>query len=289
VLTASTDGVGTKLKLAIELDRYDTIGQDLVAMSVNDLVCSGSRPLFFLDYFATGKLSTDRHAVIVRGIAKACEDVGCALLGGETAEMPGMYQGKDFDLAGFAVGLVDRSQIIDGQRIQVGDTIIGIASSGFHSNGYSLVRKIVGDRKLNLAQPLPGIKKPLGDLLLQPTHLYSPLVLEVMSSCDLRGIAHITGGGFWDNIPRILPKNVQAAIDGRSWPRPPIMAFLQEQGGIDNHEMLRVFNCGIGMIFVVPSTQTSTVLQRIKQKGFEAWKIGVIEKRSTNDPAIMVS
>lgn len=279
VLVSSTDGVGTKLKLAIDCDRYDTIGQDLVAMCVNDIACSGASPLFFLDYFATGKLLIEKHVTIVRGIARACEVVGCSLIGGETAEMPDCYHDKDFDLAGFAVGVVEKNALIDGKKIIPGDVIMGLYSSGFHSNGYSLIRKILRERKIHLTPSL-------GDSLLRPTLLYSPLIADLVSSCDIHGIAHITGGGFWDNIPRILPSETQALINIRAWTWPDFMKTVAQWGNIPTTEMLRVFNCGIGMIIVAPPEAAAAISQAATRREMRTSRIGTIVRRETNAPPI---
>ena len=295
VIVSSTDGVGTKLKIAIELDKYDTIGQDLVAMCVNDLVCCGAEPLFFLDYFATGTLEPEKHAPIIEGIAKACKTCNCSLIGGETAEMPGMYCGGDFDLAGFAVGVVERDKIINGNGIKPGDAIIGIASSGIHSNGYSLVRKIIKDAKADL--------KSIGDAILAPTKLYPPLIFSLLSSeqtlrlaparsgqayecTNVRAIAHITGGGLLGNIPRILPDDCTAAIDMNTWPRPAIFKLLQEKGGVCEEEMRRVFNLGIGLVLVVEQKNAQDMLLQIEKFGEKAWVIGEIKEKQMNKEVI---
>jgi phosphoribosylformylglycinamidine cyclo-ligase len=287
VLVASTDGVGTKLKLAIEMKTFDTVGQDLVAMCVNDIACSGAEPLFFLDYLATGKLKPDQHAEVIKGIADACKICNCALIGGETAEMPGMYTSDDFDLAGFVVGVVEKDDIIDGHAVGLGDAIVGFASSGFHSNGYSLVRKIVTDHDLDLSQPLEGLDKPLGHLLLAPTKLYSPLIGRLQESFTIKAIAHITGGGILENLPRVLPSSVQATIEKNSWEIPPLMRFFQERGDIDEQEMLRVFNCGIGLTMVVPKDQAEALCSDAQRHGEEACIIGTIEKRTGDTPVFI--
>lgn len=274
VLVSGTDGVGTKLRIAIEMGRFDTIGIDLVAMCVNDIVCSGAKPLFFLDYFATAKLDPDAHAEIIKGIADACTKTKCALIGGETAEMPDMYAAGDFDLAGFAVGVVDRSRIVDGSEIGVGNAIIGLASSGFHSNGYSLVRHVVKNSGLDLKKEYDGFDRPLGEILLEPTRLYSPTITHLRREFDLKGIAHITGGGFWDNIPRILPDSVQAVISKDSWTVPEIFRLFQMSGSIDEEELFRVFNCGIGMVLVVDDEKVDEIIQVAQSLGERAWRIG---------------
>lgn len=286
VLVSSTDGVGTKLRIAIDMERYDGIGQDLVAMCVNDIICSGAEPLFFLDYFATGKLDPAGQAAIVRGIARACGDVHCSLIGGETAEMPGMYHDKDFDLAGFAVGVVDRGHIIDGSSVAIGNAIIGVGSSGFHSNGYSLVRRICADNGLAWDQAIDGIEGSLGESLLTPTRLYPNLLTQLRSNTRLLAIAHITGGGITENLPRVLPKTCQAQINTRSWTMPRVMQFIQTAGGISDMEMRRVFNCGVGLILVVPEEQAAETCDRIRTLGETAWIIGEIVKRPAGEPGV---
>ncbi len=288
VLVSSTDGVGTKLKLAIELKKYDTIGTDLVAMCVNDIACCGAEPLFFLDYFAMGRLKPEEHKVIIEGIADACKRTNCALIGGETAEMPDMYAGDDLDLAGFAVGVVDRKRIIDGTDVKTGQKIVGIASSGFHSNGYSLVRKIVRDSNLDLTRPLEGLERPLGEMLLEPTKLYSPLALHFIREFNVTAIAHITGGGFWDNIPRVLSVGVQAKIDKGSWPFPPLMKAFERLGAIEEKEMYRVFNCGIGLVVILDANQADEACHLAQAHGEKAYVIGTIRARQTGEPAIVI-
>lgn len=283
ILVSSTDGVGTKLKLAIDLKKFDTVGQDLVAMCVNDICCSGAEPLFFLDYFATGKLKPADHLPIVEGIANACKEVNCSLIGGETAEMPGMYHGDDLDLAGFSVGVVERASIIDGSNISIGDTIIGVFSSGFHSNGYSLVRALCDDHKLDLKSPMPGDNITLGDRLLTPTILYPNLVTGLMRDFKIKGVAHITGGGLTGNVPRILPESSQARINLASWERPALFRYFQELGRIEEEEMLKVFNCGIGLVIVVGANDTLEVMQRIKMMKQGAAIIGEIVKRQADN------
>lgn len=289
VLVSSTDGVGTKLKLAIELRQYQGLGIDLVAMCVNDIACCGAEPLFFLDYFATGRLKPEEHKVIVEGIAQGCQLAGCALIGGETAEMPDMYASEDFDLAGFAVGVVERGEIIDSTEVRIDQSIIGIASSGFHSNGYSLIRKIIRDSRLNLQEPVTGLAGGLGELLLTPTKIYTPLILRLIREFKVVGIAHITGGGFTDNIPRILPPGVQAVIEKDSWPFPPLMQFFKEKGAVDASEMYRVFNCGIGLVIIVPSEQTKDVCDIIKAHKEKAYVIGRTKARDKNEPPVVIA
>ena len=292
VLVSGTDGVGTKLRLAIELNRHDSIGIDLVAMSVNDILVQGAEPLYFLDYFACGKLDVDTAASVVSGIARGCELSGCALIGGETAEMPGMYADGDYDLAGFAVGIVEKSAIIDGSQIGAGDELIGIASSGAHSNGYSLIRRVI-ERELGgidperLMQPLDD--QPLADHLMAPTRLYVRPVLDLVAQGQIHGMAHITGGGLLDNVPRILPANLMAQIDAGSWQRPALFDWLARCGQIDDQEMHRVFNCGIGMVLVVAAEQASCVVDSLAQAGETAWRIGRIDKRRNDQAATVVA
>ena len=259
VLVSGTDGVGTKLRLAIDLKKHDTIGIDLVAMCVNDLVVQGAEPLFFLDYYATGKLDVDVAADVVKGIADGCVQSGCALVGGETAEMPGMYHVGDYDLAGFCVGVVEKSEIIDGSRVKNGDALIALGSSGPHSNGYSLVRKVIDVSGVNPATELLD-NKPLSEHVLAPTKIYVKSVLALIKQADVHAIAHLTGGGFWENIPRVLPKNTKAVIDEKSWKWPSVFNWLQEKGNIDTYEMYRTFNCGIGMVIALPQEQVETAL-----------------------------
>ncbi len=287
VLVSGTDGVGTKLKLAIEMKTFDTVGQDLVAMCVNDIACSGAEPLFFLDYLATGKLKPNEHAEVIKGIAAACKVCNCALIGGETAEMPGMYASEDFDLAGFAVGVVEKERLIDGHTVGLGDAVIGIASSGFHSNGFSLIRKVIADHRLDLATPPVGFDTPLGTMLLKPTKLYSPIIGRLTETFTIKAIAHITGGGILENVPRVLPSSVQATLEKNSWEVPPLMRFIKEQGDIDDDEMLRVFNCGIGLVMVVSKDEAEAVCSDAKRRGEDALVIGTIEKRS-GDASVLI-
>jgi phosphoribosylformylglycinamidine cyclo-ligase len=293
ILVSSTDGVGTKLKIAIELKKYDTIGQDLVAMCVNDLICCGAEPLFFLDYFAMGKLIPEAHAPIIEGIARACKYCNCSLIGGETAEMPGMYHGDDFDLAGFAVGIVDRDKIIDGSEICAGDVIIGVESSGIHSNGYSLVRKIIKDAGLSWDYKVGG--KTLAEAVLEPTKLYPPLISSLLSDhCSLftvhciKGIAHITGGGLDGNVPRIIPENFMAVINTSGWNRPPIFNLLQEKGKVIEAEMIRVFNLGIGLVLIVKKGCEADVINKIDAAGEKGHVIGEIRKKTDSKEIIFI-
>nr|WP_275446920.1 phosphoribosylformylglycinamidine cyclo-ligase [Pseudoalteromonas sp. Of7M-16] len=275
VLVAGTDGVGTKLRLAIDLKKHDTVGIDLVAMCVNDLIVQGAEPLFFLDYYATGKLDVDTAADVVSGIGKGCELSGCALIGGETAEMPGMYEGDDYDMAGFCTGVVEKSKIIDGTKVKAGDQLIALASSGPHSNGYSLIRKVLEVSGADTNEEYAG--KPLGEHLLEPTRIYVKAILELLKDVDVHALSHITGGGFWENIPRVLPESAKAVVKGDSWEWPAIFNWLQENGNISTHEMYRTFNCGVGMILVVPAEKLAQSLEILTAQGENAWHIGEIQ------------
>ena len=287
ILVSGTDGVGTKLRLAIDLNKHDTIGQDLVAMCVNDLVVQGAEPLFFLDYYATGKLDVDVAADVVKGIADGCAISGCALVGGETAEMPGMYHVGDYDLAGFCVGVVEKSEIIDGSAVKVGDVLVALASSGPHSNGYSLIRKVLEVSGANPAvDQLEG--KPLSEHLLAPTKIYVKSVLELVENTDVHAIAHLTGGGFWENIPRVLPENTKAVIDEKSWAWPAIFNWLQEKGNISRYEMYRTFNCGVGMVIAVPAAEAEKAVSLLTQAGETAWVIGKIEALGTGTEQVEI-
>ncbi|WP_413727894.1 phosphoribosylformylglycinamidine cyclo-ligase [Sodalis sp. RH19] len=286
ILVSGTDGVGTKLRLAMDLKRHDTIGIDLVAMCVNDLVVQGAEPLFFLDYFATGKLDVDTAAAVITGIAEGCKQSGCALVGGETAEMPGMYHGEDYDVAGFCVGVVEKSEIIDGSKVQAGDTLLALASSGPHSNGYSLVRKILEFSQTDpLTTQLDG--KPLADHLLEPTRIYVKALLELIAQTEIHAIAHLTGGGFWENIPRVLPADTQAVIDEGSWQWPAVFGWLQQAGNVSRHEMYRTFNCGVGMIVVVPAHSADRALSLLAGLGETAWKLGEIQALAGGERVII--
>ena len=288
VLVSGTDGVGTELRLAIDLKKHDTIGIDLVAMCVNDLVVQGAEPLFFLDYYATGKLDVDVAADVVKGIADGCVQSGCALVGGETAEMPGMYHVGDYDLAGFCVGVVEKSEIIDGSRVKNGDALIALGSSGPHSNGYSLVRKVIDVAGVNPATELLD-NKPLSEHVLAPTKIYVKSVLALIKQADVHAIAHLTGGGFWENIPRVLPKNTKAVIDEKSWKWPSVFNWLQEKGNIDTYEMYRTFNCGVGMVIALPQEQVETALAILKQAGENAWLIGHIEHAEDDAEQVVIA
>jgi phosphoribosylformylglycinamidine cyclo-ligase len=274
VMVSGTDGVGTKLRLAIETGRHDTIGIDLVAMCANDVLVQGAEPIFFLDYYATGKLDVDTAERVIKGIVDGCLQAGCALVGGETAEMPGMYTGEDYDLAGFCVGLVEKDQIIDGTRTRAGDAIIGLASSGAHSNGYSLIRRLLAMSGAGPATQLDG--KPLYDQLLAPTRIYVKPVLELLRQVPVHNIAHITGGGPTGNIPRVLPLGLEAVIEARSWPRPAIFDWLQRAGNVTRDEMYRTFNCGLGMTICVPATEADRAVALLRGCGETASVIGEV-------------
>ncbi len=284
VLVSGTDGVGTKLKLAFDTGIHNTVGIDLVAMCVNDIVVQGAEPLFFLDYFATGKLDVDTAAAVIEGIGKGCEQAGAALVGGETAEMPGMYADGDYDLAGFCVGIVEKDKIIDGSKVKIGDKLIGIASSGPHSNGYSLIRKIVERSDLSLNEEVNG--KLLGKTLLEPTRIYVKPLLELLKSVDVHALAHITGGGITENLPRVLPSDLSAQIHLSSWQLPEIFAWLQQQGNVALEDMLVTFNCGVGMIVCVDATDEATTLDQLNQQGETAFSIGEIVPATTDKRVI---
>ncbi|MDR2032741.1 MAG: phosphoribosylformylglycinamidine cyclo-ligase [Azoarcus sp.] len=288
VLVSGTDGVGTKLKLAFALNKHHTVGQDLVAMSVNDILVQGAEPLFFLDYFACGKLEVDTAASVVQGIARGCELAGCALIGGETAEMPDMYPDGEYDLAGFAVGAVEKSEIIDGSRIVPGDVVLGLASSGAHSNGYSLIRKILALHKPDLSADFHG--RPLGDVLLEPTRIYVKPLLAVFRDLPgaIKGLAHITGGGLTENIPRILGDSLVARIDAQGWPLPPLFQWLRQAGQVEQAEMHRVFNCGIGMAVVVAAENAEAVAALLADMGETIYRIGHIDRRNPGEAQTLV-
>ncbi|WP_404377546.1 phosphoribosylformylglycinamidine cyclo-ligase [Vreelandella aquamarina] len=279
VLVSGTDGVGTKLRLAMDLGKHDTIGIDLVAMCVNDLIVAGAEPLLFLDYYATGKLDVDIAADVVTGIGAGCELAGCALVGGETAEMPGMYEGNDYDLAGFCVGVVEKSEILDGSKVAEGDILLGLASSGPHSNGYSLIRKILEVSSASLEETVDG--KPLGDALMAPTRIYVKSLLSMMRDTDIpvHALSHITGGGLLENIPRVLPDALAAHIDLSSWQRPEVFNWLQAKGNVNETEMHRVLNCGIGMVVVVPAAQAANAKAHLEAQGETVYQIGRIIQR----------
>jgi phosphoribosylformylglycinamidine cyclo-ligase len=277
ILVSGTDGVGTKLKVAFLMDRHDTVGIDLVAMCVNDIAVSGAEPLFFLDYFATGKLSVSKAQDVVKGIAEGCRQAGCALIGGETAEMPSFYPDGEYDLAGFAVGVVDRPNIIDGRGIVSGDAVIGLASTGLHSNGYSLARRVLFNQaKLTVSSRLPELPGSIGDALLTPTRIYAKQILTLVREFPIKGIAHITGGGITENLPRVLPAGVRARLHRDRWPVPPIFSVITRLGSVDREEMYRVFNMGMGLILVVPPDVVEEILRRAPELGDHAYQIGEI-------------
>ncbi|WP_273835994.1 phosphoribosylformylglycinamidine cyclo-ligase [Guptibacillus sedimenti] len=279
VLVSGTDGVGTKLMLAIQLDQHDTIGIDCVAMCVNDVVAQGAEPLYFLDYIATGKLAPERIEKIVKGVAEGCSQAGCALIGGETAEMPDMYQENDYDLAGFTVGAVEKSKLITTENVKEGNVLIGLASNGIHSNGFSLVRKVLlKDHKMDLATSYDELDSTLGEALLAPTRIYVKPVLNVLKSHTVNGIAHITGGGFEENIPRMLPEGLAAQVDYGSWPIPPIFDLIEKKGNLSRKEMFTTFNMGVGMVLAVPEDEAVNVIKALEQGGERAYMIGRVVK-----------
>ena len=291
VLVSGTDGVGTKLKLAFDLNRHDTVGIDLVAMSANDVLVQGAEPLFFLDYFGCGRLDVDTAANVIKGIAKGCEYAGCALIGGETAEMPGMYPDGEYDLAGFAVGVVEKSKVITGRDIVPGDVVLGLPSSGAHSNGYSLVRKILARAKPDLDAPFDGEgskTRTLADALMEPTRIYVKPLLALMAALPVKGMAHITGGGLTENVPRVLPESVKAVIDQATWKRPKLFQWLQSEGNVVESEMHRVFNCGIGMVVIVARENVQQALQLLNAAGEKVLEIGRIEARRGDEVQTIV-
>ena len=286
VLVSGTDGVGTKLKLAFQLDKHDTVGIDLVAMSVNDILVQGAEPLFFLDYFACGKLEIGTAAQVIKGIAAGCEQAGCALVGGETAEMPGMYPPGEYDLAGFAVGAVDKEAIINGSTIAVGDVVLGLASSGAHSNGYSLVRKLIELSGINMDSDFHG--RPFREVVMAPTRIYVKPLLQLMAELPVKGMAHITGGGLTGNVPRVLPQHLTAVIDSKAWDMPPLFRWMQQQGNITDDEMHRTFNCGIGMVVIVAAEDAARAQQLLTAAGEQALQIGTIRNRELNESQTLV-
>ncbi len=286
VLVAGTDGVGTKLKLAMELKKHDTIGIDLVAMCVNDLIVQGAEPLFFLDYYATGHLDVDTASNVVKGISEGCQQAGAALIGGETAEMPGMYEGGDYDLAGFCVGVVEKERIIDGTQVKAGDVLIGLRASGPHSNGYSLIRKVIEKSDVDLNMAFDGAT--LGQRLLEPTRIYIKPLLELFRHIDVHALAHITGGGLLENLPRVMPANTQARIDAHSWTPPAVFDWLQREGNVEAMEMYRTFNCGIGMVLVVAAADTDKTLEILSNNGESAMRIGEIVP-ATGSPSVDIT
>jgi len=285
VLVAGTDGVGTKLRLAIDLARHDTVGIDLVAMCVNDLIVQGAEPLFFLDYYATAKLDVDVASSVVEGIAEGCIQSGCALVGGETAEMPGMYHQGDYDIAGFCVGVAEKSRLLDGTKVANGDQLIALGASGPHSNGFSLIRKVLEVNNTDTNELLND--KPIGEHLLEPTKIYVKSVLTLLKEVEVHALSHITGGGFWENIPRVLPETAQAVINGESWEWPAIFNWLQNKGNITEHEMYRTFNCGVGMIIVVPAAQVEQSLEILSAQGENAWHIGAIANKTDDEEQVI--
>lgn len=285
LLVSGTDGVGTKLRLAMDNNRHDGIGIDLVAMCVNDLIVQGAEPLFFLDYYATGKLDVDTAATVVTGIGKGCELSNCALIGGETAEMPGMYHGGDYDVAGFCVGVVEAEDVIDGSKVEAGNTLIALGSSGPHSNGYSLIRKIIEVANIDLTENLDG--KPVIDHLLEPTRIYVKNVLSLLAKHKVNAISHITGGGFWENIPRVLPENLCAQIDASSWQWPAIFTFLQAQGNVSTHEMYRTFNCGVGLLLAVNTEDAKDIVKFLEDAGENAWVIGHLVNKDAQESVVI--
>lgn len=286
VLVSGTDGVGTKLRLAMQLNIHDSIGIDLVAMCVNDLIVGGAEPLFFLDYYATGKLSIDIASEVVTGIGKGCELSGCSLVGGETAEMPGMYEGDDYDLAGFCVGIVEKSKIINGDQVRDGDTLIALPSSGPHSNGYSLIRKILEHSHADLNSPIGDTT--LARALMEPTRIYVKTILEALKNIPINALCHITGGGLTENIPRVLPPNMKAIIDVDSWSLPPIFEWLQENGNVEPNEMYRTFNCGVGMVVCVPASEAKNALEQLSQPNEPAFIIGSIATAQSDEPKVQL-
>ncbi|MBT2698701.1 phosphoribosylformylglycinamidine cyclo-ligase [Bacillus sp. ISL-40] len=279
VFVSGTDGVGTKLKIAFAMNKHDTIGIDAVAMCVNDVIVQGAEPLFFLDYLACGKIIPEKIEAIVKGIADGCVQAGCSLIGGETAEMPGMYQDEEYDIAGFTVGMVDQKHVIDGSQVKEGQVLIGLASSGVHSNGFSLVRKVLlEDAKFSLGDYVDELGAELGSVLLEPTKIYVKSILSTVRKYTVYGLVHVTGGGFYDNIPRILPKGFQAEIKEGSWKVPGIFSFIQKSGDISDYDMFRTFNMGIGMILVVDSEETTAIIEHLQTLGEDAYVIGTVQK-----------
>ena len=287
VLVAGTDGVGTKLRLAIDLKKHDTVGIDLVAMCVNDLIVQGAEPLFFLDYYATDKLDVEVASSVVSGIADGCVLAGCALVGGETAEMPGMYHKGDYDIAGFCVGIAEKSRLIDGSKVAAGDQLIALGASGPHSNGYSLIRKVLEVSNTDTNELLNG--KSIGEHLLTPTKIYVKSVLALLKEVEVHALSHITGGGFWENIPRVLPANTKAVIDNASWQWPEIFTWLQAKGNITSHEMYRTFNCGVGMIIAVPADKLAQSIEILTAHGENAWHIGAIDTSAAGEEQVVIN
>jgi len=292
ILVSSTDGVGTKLRIAQLMEKHDTIGIDLVAMSVNDVVVQGAEPLFFLDYLATGKIELENSVQVIQGIVEGCNQAGCTLLGGETAEMPAFYKHGEYDLAGFCVGAVETDKIIDGTAISIGDRVIGLASSGLHSNGFSLARKVLLEKgKLDIKDKVPGLNRIIGLELLEPTHIYVKSLLNIIKNFHVKGIIHVTGGGFYDNIPRIIPHACRCVINKKTWDVPPIFEIIREMGNIEDREMFRVFNMGIGMMIIVSEKNCSAVMEQleIEALGEKAYLIGAIEKREDDQQQVILT
>jgi len=287
VLISGTDGVGTKLRLAIDLKKHDTVGIDLVAMCVNDLLVLGAEPLYFLDYYATAKLDVDVASDVVSGIAEGCIQSGCALVGGETAEMPGMYHKGDYDIAGFCTGVAEKSALIDGSKVAAGDQLIALGSSGPHSNGFSLIRKVLEVNNTDTNELLDG--KAISEHLLEPTKIYVKSVLALLKDVEAHALSHITGGGFWENIPRVLPETAQAVINGESWQWPEIFNWLKKNGNITEHEMYRTFNCGVGMIIVVPEDKVAQSIDILTAHGEQAWHIGAISDKADGEEQVVFS
>ncbi len=287
ILVSSTDGVGTKLKIAHLMDKHDTIGIDLVAMSVNDVIVQGAEPLFFLDYISTGKIELEKSVQIIDGIVQGCKQAGCTLLGGETAEMPGFYQSGEYDLAGFCVGVVEQDKLIDGSNISINDRVIGLASSGLHSNGFSLARKVLLEKgKLSIHDSIPELERTVGMELLEPTRIYVKSLLNIFKSFNIKGLVHVTGGGFYDNIPRIIPNVCRCVITSNSWEIPPIFSVIQNIGHVEEKEMFRVFNMGIGMMLLASEKESQEILDRLKVMGEKAYLLGVIEKKEENQASV---
>lgn len=286
VLVSGTDGVGTKLKLAFQLNKHDTVGIDLVAMSVNDILVQGAEPLFFLDYFACGKLEVGTAAAVIKGIAQGCEQSGCALVGGETAEMPGMYPAGEYDLAGFAVGCVDKEKIINGTTIAEGDVVLGLASSGAHSNGYSLIRKLIEKSGIDMDSDFHG--KSFRDVVMAPTRIYVKPLLKLIETMPVKGMAHITGGGITENVPRVLPEGLTAEVKKGSWDMPPLFTWLQAQGNVADSEMYKTFNCGIGMVVIISAENAQAAQDLLAGEGEQVWRIGHIRKQAAGEHATVV-
>jgi phosphoribosylformylglycinamidine cyclo-ligase len=286
VLVSGTDGVGTKLKLAFQLNKHDTVGIDLVAMSVNDILVQGAEPLFFLDYFACGKLEVGTAAAVIKGIAQGCEQSGCALVGGETAEMPGMYPAGEYDLAGFAVGCVDKEKIINGTTIAEGDVVLGLASSGAHSNGYSLIRKLIEKSGIDMDSDFNG--QPFRDVVMAPTRIYVKPLLKLIETMPVKGMAHITGGGITENVPRVLPAGLTAEVKKGSWAMPPLFTWLQAQGNVADSEMYKTFNCGIGMVVIMSAENAQAAQDLLAAEGEQVWRIGYIRKQAAGEHATVV-